>query len=113
MERVYLPASDPEQGQAKAESGPQHLCPSVFICSPLLHRHGLTRLVCLAIAVFAPALTGVRSGAAELPGAEEIFQRHVDAVGGAAALRKPQNLVFRGEADLIPLKAKAPIEIRV
>jgi hypothetical protein len=113
MERVYLPASDPEQGQAKAESGPQHLFSSVFICGPLLHRHGLTRLVCLAVAVFAPALTGVRSGVAELPGAVEIFQRHVDAVGGAAALHKPHNLVFRGEADLIPLKAKAPIEFLV
>ena len=79
----------------------------------LLKSTGLARVACLALAVFAPAWAAVRSGAAELPGAEEIFQRHVEAVGGIAALRKPQNLVFRGEADLIPLKAKAPIEIRV
>jgi hypothetical protein len=73
----------------------------------------LARVVCLALAVFVPVLTALRSIAAELPGAEQIFQRHVDAVGGVAAMRKPQSLAFRGEADLIPLKAKAPIEILV
>ena len=74
---------------------------------------GLARILCLALAAFAPALAAMRSGAAELPGAEEVFQRHVAAIGGVAALRKPHNLVFRGEADLIPLKVKAPIEFLV
>ena len=73
----------------------------------------VARVVCLALAVLAPALSVIRSGAGALPGAEEVFQRHVEAVGGVAALRKPQNLVFKGEADLVPLKAKAPIEILV
>ena len=70
-------------------------------------------VVCLALALLGSAWTAPRSSAAELPAAEQLFQRHVDAVGGMAALRKPQSLAFRGEADLIPLKAKAPIEILV
>ena len=73
----------------------------------------LTRIVCLALAAFSPALAARSSGAAELPGAEEVFQRHVAAIGGVEALRKPHNLVYRGEADLIPLKVKAPIEFLV
>ena len=103
----------PDQGEAEPNPGPQNLCSSVFICGVLPQRRGLARIVCLALAVLALALAADRSGAAELPGAEEVFQRHVEAIGGAAALRKPQSLVFRGEADLIPLKAKAPIEICV
>ena len=71
---------------------------------------GRARFVCLALAG-ALAATGAR--AAELPSAEEIFQRHVNAVGGAAALRRPHNMVFKGEADLVPLKVKAPIEFYV
>ena len=113
MKSIRSLDSAPEQCGAKPESGPVNLCLSVFICGALPHRHGLARVVCLALAMLAPALAAGRSAAAVLPGAEEVFQRHVDAVGGAAALRKPHNLVFRGEADLIPLKAKAPIEIRV
>src|ERR1035438_9047384 len=74
---------------------------------------GLVRIVCLSFAVFAPAWVGLSSGVTELPAAEEVFQRHVAAVGGAAALSKPHNLVFKGEADLVPLKAKAPIEFYV
>jgi len=66
-----------------------------------------------ALLLLAPAWVAAGSGAAELPSAEAVFQRHVEAVGGLAALRKPQNLVFRGEADLAPLKAKAPFEALV
>ena len=90
----------------------------MFNCGNLLPQAlrqltGLARILCLALAAFAPALAAMRSGAAELPGAEEVFQRHVAAIGGAAALGKPHNLVFEGEADLVPLKAKAPIEFYV
>jgi hypothetical protein len=90
----------------------------MFNCGNLLPQAlrqstGLARILCLALAAFAPALAAMRSGAAELPGAEEVFQRHVAAIGGAAALGKPHNLVFKGEADLVPLKAKAPIEFYV
>lgn len=74
---------------------------------------GLAGVVCLALVAFAPGLAAIKSGAAEMPGAEEVFQRHVEAVGGATALRKPHNLVYKGEADLIPLKVKAPIEFLV
>ena len=89
------------------------MCRKDFSLQVLRHTAGVAWGVSLALAVFAGALTVLRSGAAELPSAEQIFQRHVEAVGGVAALRKPHSLAFRGEADLIPLKAKAPIEFLV
>jgi hypothetical protein len=80
---------------------------------PLRHAARRTPIICLAIAALAGALAATEAGAAELPGPEEIFQRHVNAIGGAAALGKPRNMVFKGEADLVPLNVKAPIEFYV
>ena len=74
---------------------------------------GMTRFAWLAPAVIAAALAATSAGAGELPSAEEVFQRHVAAIGGVAALSKPHNMVFKGEADLVPLKTKAPIEFYV
>ena len=72
-----------------------------------------SRFFCQALAALACVLVSAGASAAELPSAEEIFQRHVNAVGGVAALRKPHNMVLRGEADLVSLKVKAPIEFFV
>jgi hypothetical protein len=46
----------------------------------------------------------------ELPSAEALLQRHIEAIGGTAALRQVQSLTFKGEVSLPSLKAKAPIE---
>src|ERR1017187_385470 len=46
----------------------------------------------------------------ELPSAEALLQRHMDAIGGTAALRQVQSLTFKGEVSLPFVKAKAPIE---
>ena len=73
----------------------------------------MTRFAWLAPAVIAAALAATSAGAGELPSAEEVFQRHVAAIGGVAALSKPHNMVFKGEADLVPLKTKVPIEFYV
>lgn len=90
----------------------------MFNCGNLLpealrRSAGLARITCLALATLATALAATGAHAAELPAAEEVFQRHVSAIGGIAALRKPHNMVLRGEADLISLKVKAPIEFFV
>jgi len=45
-----------------------------------------------------------------LPSPEALLQRHIEAIGGAAALRQAQSLSFKGEVSLPFLKAKAPIE---
>ena len=74
---------------------------------------GVRCFVLLALAAVASAMTAISSRAAELPAAELVFQRHVAAIGGDAALRKPHNMVLRGEADLVSLKVKAPIEFFV
>jgi hypothetical protein len=46
----------------------------------------------------------------DLPSAEALLERHIEAIGGAAALRQAQSLTFKGELSLPFLKAKAPIE---
>lgn len=46
----------------------------------------------------------------DLPSALALFERHIEAIGGAAALRQAQSLTFKGELSLPFLKAKAPIE---
>ena len=76
-------------------------------------RHPANLALTVGLALAALAIPHAAAGAAELPAAEEVFQRHVAAIGGAEALNKPHNMVFRGEADLVPLKAKAPIEFYV
>jgi hypothetical protein len=83
--------------------------------SPQLSRRSscLARITFLALMALGSGLASTSVGAAELPVAEEVFQRHVAAIGGVAALNKPHNMVFRGEADLVPFKAKAPIEFYV
>ena len=80
---------------------------------PLRQASGLARLACLALIAFGFGLAATSVGATELPGAEDVFQRHVAAIGGVAALSKPHNMIFKGEADLVPFKAKAPIEFYV
>jgi hypothetical protein len=49
----------------------------------------------------------------EWPQPLDIFNRHLQAIGGAEALRQAENLAFTGEADLVPLKAKGRIEFLV
>jgi hypothetical protein len=49
----------------------------------------------------------------ELPVAEEVFRRHVEAIGGAEALRRPTNLVFRGEVDMVSMKVKGALEFLI
>jgi len=60
----------------------------------------------------AVALVPARSWAVEaaLPSPEALLQRHIEAIGGAAALRHAQSLTFSGEVTLPFLKAKAPID---
>ena len=92
--------------------------PKKFKCGNLLPQAprqsvSLSLAVGLALAALASGLAANRAGATELPSAEEVFQRHVAAIGGVAALSKPHNMVFKGEADLVPFKAKAPIEFYV
>src|ERR1039458_9456589 len=46
----------------------------------------------------------------DLPSSEVLLQRHIDAIGGTAALRQVQSLTFKGEISLPFVKGKAPIE---
>jgi hypothetical protein len=46
----------------------------------------------------------------DLPSPEALLQRHIEGIGGAAALRQAQSLSFKGEVSLPFVKAKAPIE---
>jgi len=52
----------------------------------------------------------LRAATPNLPSPEALLQRHIEAIGGAAALRQAQSLSFKGEVSLPFLKAKAPIE---
>jgi hypothetical protein len=56
------------------------------------------------------ASASLQAAPPDLPAPETLLQRHIDALGGDAALRKAQSLSFKGEVDLSFLKAKAPIE---
>jgi hypothetical protein len=60
-----------------------------------------------ALALVLPSLRGATP---DLPSADALLQRHIDAIGGSAALRQAQSLTFKGEVDLPFVKAKAPIE---
>jgi Leucine-rich repeat (LRR) protein len=60
-----------------------------------------------AIVLFAAPL---QAATPDLPSPEALLQRHIEAIGGAAALRQAQSLSFKGEVSLPFLKAKAPIE---
>ncbi|HEY5913718.1 MAG TPA: hypothetical protein VJA21_24280 [Verrucomicrobiae bacterium] len=46
----------------------------------------------------------------DLPSPETLLQRHIDALGGADALRKARSLTFKGKVSLPLVNAKAPIE---
>jgi hypothetical protein len=68
---------------------------------------------CLALSLFAAfGLSGTRVQAAtpDLPTPEALLARHIEAIGGAAALRQAQSLTFKGDLTLPFLKAKAPIQ---
>ena len=52
----------------------------------------------------------IQAAPPDLPSPEVLLQRHIDAIGGAAALRQAESLTFKGEVSLPFLKAKAPIE---
>jgi hypothetical protein len=63
--------------------------------------------VLIALVLFGAPL---RAGTPDLPSPETLFERHIEAIGGATALRQAQNLVFNGEVSLPFLNAKAPID---
>jgi hypothetical protein len=68
---------------------------------------GLGLLAAAIILTAAP----LSAATADMPGPEVLLQRHIEAIGGAAALRQAQSLSFKGEVSLPFLKgAKAPIE---
>jgi hypothetical protein len=52
----------------------------------------------------------LQAATSDLPTPETLLQHHVDAIGGAAALREAQSLVFKGEVSLPFVKAQAPID---
>jgi hypothetical protein len=52
----------------------------------------------------------LQAATADLPSPEALLQRHIDAIGGTAALREVHSLTFKGEISLPFVKAKAPIE---
>ena len=52
----------------------------------------------------------IKAATPGLPSPEALLQRHIDAIGGTAALREVQSLTFKGEISLPFVKAKAPIE---
>jgi hypothetical protein len=62
------------------------------------------------LAAFALFSTPVQGATPDLPSPEALLQRHIESIGGAAALRQAQSLTFKGELTLPFLKAKAPIE---
>ena len=64
-----------------------------------------------ALAVIALTSAPLQAATPDLPSPEALLQRHIDAIGGAAALRQDQSLTFKGEVSLPFLKAKAPIEL--
>ena len=64
------------------------------------------------LAVVVLLSTSLPVAASDLPSPKVLLQRHIDAIGGSAALRRVQSLTFKGEVDLPFIKAKAPIELR-
>jgi hypothetical protein len=66
------------------------------------------RTAALLLAFMAIAAEGI-----EWPSPPDIFNRHLQAIGGAEALRRAENLDFSGEADLVPMKAKGRISFHV
>jgi len=64
------------------------------------------RVLTAMVVVSAP----LQAATPDLPSPEALLQRHIDAIGGAAALRQAQSLSFKGEVSLPFVKAKAPIE---
>ena len=64
------------------------------------------RMLAAMVVVSAP----LQAATPDLPNAEALLQRHIDAIGGTAALRQVQSLTFKGEISLPFVKAKAPIE---
>jgi hypothetical protein len=62
------------------------------------------------IPAFALVAAPLCAATPDLPAPEALLQRHIEALGGDAALRKAQSLSFKGEVNLSFLKAKAPIE---
>jgi hypothetical protein len=52
----------------------------------------------------------IQAAPSDLPNPETLLQRHIDALGGAAALRQARNLTFKGQVSMPFLNAKAPIE---
>lgn len=49
--------------------------------------------------------------AANLPGAREVFQKHLDALGGAEAIGSVKNLVMTGTIDMAAMGLKGKVEI--
>ena len=77
-------------------------------------RRLICRAFCLALSLLTAltlVLPSLRGATPDLPSADALLQRHIDAIGGSAALRQAQSLTFKGEVDLPFMKAKAPIEI--
>jgi hypothetical protein len=66
-------------------------------------------LVIIPLAL-AGALLPLQAATQELPSAKALLERHIETIGGAAAMRQAQSLTFKGELTLPFLKAKAPIE---
>ena len=76
-------------------------------------RYRLRRALCLALSAFAASIlisAPLQAATPELASPEALLQRHVEAIGGAAALRQAQSLTFNGEVSLPFLNAKAPID---
>lgn len=67
---------------------------------------GALRVLTAIVLVAGP----LQAATPDLPSPEALLQRHIEAIGGAAALRQAQSLSFKGEVSLPFLKAKAPIE---
>ncbi len=78
------------------------------ILTRFLHR-GLCHTLRLVPAI-ALASAPLRAATPDCPKPEALLQRHIDALGGAAALRQAQGLTFKGEVALPFVNAKAPIE---
>ena len=82
--------------------------------APVRPRRRLVRgSFCLALGLFAAfglPWEPVQAATQDLPTPEALLTRHIEAIGGAAALRQAQSLTFKGDLSLPFLKAKAPIE---
>src|ERR1039457_3627394 len=74
-----------------------------------LMSRGFCRTVWLLTVIVLTAAP-VQAATQDLPSPEALLQRHIEAIGGSAALRQAQSLSFKGEVSLPSLKAKAPIE---